>query len=317
MRTGVVSLLLVVVAMPLHAEKRIIPDFGEIEIISDPHDPMHFAHEVQVNHFIRSDGFGFSRRGPIRVPGIHGTWDRTWASWWHDDNERTSIVVVQLMGLLLEERSRVYLDERRLAPTLETEKEQLSNGEWRFFRRPRTFEAVALEQLVAGAQVVRWNNVGGRPQAVGAIRATQSCLECHSKAKEGDLLGAFIYYLGTEKMLPGDALQTARTRANLKKLLAENAPSAAFWTALGQEEPPIPGEFGSGDWTFPEQWAANREMLHSQLANLGIVSWNMLKAEHERRATISVKVDTSSTGSKPRLTYRGAYPRPPEPAARK
>ena len=29
----------------------------------------------------------------------------------------------------------------------------------------------------------------------GAIRAKESCLDCHSKAKEGDLLGAFTYYL--------------------------------------------------------------------------------------------------------------------------
>jgi len=310
MKAGLVSVLLILGAVPVQAEKRLIPDFGEIEIISDPHDPLHFAHEVQVNKFIASDGFGFSRRIPIRVPGIHGTLNRTWASRWHDDKERTTIIDVKLVGLLQEEKPRVYLSEGRIDPTVETEKEQLSDGAWRFFRQLKSFERIALEQLVTGAQVVRWNNVEGRTQAVGAIRATQSCVECHTKAKEGDLLGAFTYYLEREKMMPEESLEIARTRAKLKTLLRENAKPVAIWAALGQDEPPVPGEFGSGDFTPPQQWIENQEMLDHSLAYLGIVSWKMLKEAHEMRASAFVKVTNPPPGTKPRLTYRGAYPRP-------
>ena len=42
----------------------------------------------------------------------------------------------------------------------------------------------------------------------GAIRARAYCLECHANAREGDLLGAFTYYLDT----PVDRLDATRVR---------------------------------------------------------------------------------------------------------
>ncbi len=56
------------------------------------------------------------------------------------------------------------------------------------------FEVSALKELLAGKQVVDQQEKTDRI-VVGAVRAEQSCIQCHDGAKVGDLLGAFSYHL--------------------------------------------------------------------------------------------------------------------------
>jgi len=56
------------------------------------------------------------------------------------------------------------------------------------------FEVNALKELLAGKQVVDQQEKTDRI-VVGAVRAEQSCIQCHDGAKVGDLLGAFSYHL--------------------------------------------------------------------------------------------------------------------------
>ena len=59
----------------------------------------------------------------------------------------------------------------------------------------------ALPALPAGAATDDFDRGSARAQEKG-------CLECHANAREGDLLGAFTYYLDT----PVDRLDANRVR---------------------------------------------------------------------------------------------------------
>lgn len=61
------------------------------------------------------------------------------------------------------------------------------------FRPLDEFEGYALGRLRIGAALVRMEE-DGRIRAMGAIRASQSCLRCHD-GKAGDLLGALTYFI--------------------------------------------------------------------------------------------------------------------------
>jgi hypothetical protein len=62
--------------------------------------------------------------------------------------------------------------------------------------RPLTdFEQQALLKFAAGQNLVIQKSTAGSLVVVGAIRANESCLECHALAKVGDVLGAFTYRL--------------------------------------------------------------------------------------------------------------------------
>lgn len=66
------------------------------------------------------------------------------------------------------------------------------------------FETASLAQLHRGKDVVAAPaDKTGAVLLVGAIRAQQSCLECHDDKKVGDLLGAFTYKLGTTDPFAG------------------------------------------------------------------------------------------------------------------
>ena len=47
-------------------------------------------------------------------------------------------------------------------------------------------------RLQRGEEVISQAQAGGM-SAVGAIRATETCLQCHRSKHAGDVLGAFIY----------------------------------------------------------------------------------------------------------------------------
>src|SRR5262249_16703920 len=68
--------------------------------------------------------------------------------------------------------------------------------------RPLTdFEPKALAQLRTGVDTTTAVDQSTR-QVVGAIRAQNSCLRCHTGFKEGDLLGAFTYHLTQTPVAP-------------------------------------------------------------------------------------------------------------------
>ncbi len=61
-------------------------------------------------------------------------------------------------------------------------------------RRPLDeFERLGLNAVRSGEELVWTREAPTR--MFGAIRAKVGCLDCHAHAKEGDLLGAFTYYL--------------------------------------------------------------------------------------------------------------------------
>ena len=61
-------------------------------------------------------------------------------------------------------------------------------------RRPLDeFERLGLDAVRRGEELVWTREAPTR--MFGAIRAKADCLHCHANAKEGDLLGAFTYYL--------------------------------------------------------------------------------------------------------------------------
>ena len=61
-------------------------------------------------------------------------------------------------------------------------------------RRPLDeFERLGLDAVRRGEKLVWTRKAPTR--MFGAIRAKVDCLQCHAHAKEGDLLGAFTYYL--------------------------------------------------------------------------------------------------------------------------
>jgi hypothetical protein len=55
----------------------------------------------------------------------------------------------------------------------------------------------------------------------GAIRADEDCLQCHAKAKEGELLGAFTYYLN----VPVNQVEAWKRKKAEEKLLAIDSSS--------------------------------------------------------------------------------------------
>lgn len=55
------------------------------------------------------------------------------------------------------------------------------------------FEERGLQAVLDGANLV-WSPEAPK-RMFGAVRADQFCIACHARAREGDLLGAFSYFL--------------------------------------------------------------------------------------------------------------------------
>ena len=96
------------------------------------------------------------------------------------------IVRVELVSLLTRYEPSVYiLDEKPTAQLARQAK-----------RRPLDqFERLSLDAVRRGDNLVWTREAPTR--MFGAIRAGADCLDCHTSAKVGDLLGAFTYYLNT------------------------------------------------------------------------------------------------------------------------
>jgi hypothetical protein len=91
---------------------------------------------------------------------------------------------VELVSLLTDDEPSVYVLDEMVTPPLARQAK----------RRPLdVFERLGLNAVRFGEELVWTREAPTR--MFGAIRAKVDCLECHAHAKEGDLLGAFTYYL--------------------------------------------------------------------------------------------------------------------------
>ncbi len=91
---------------------------------------------------------------------------------------------VELVSLLTDDEPSVYVLDEMATPALARQAK----------RRPLDeFERLGLDALRRGEELVWTREASTR--MFGAICATAVCLDCHANAKEGDLLGAFTYYL--------------------------------------------------------------------------------------------------------------------------
>jgi hypothetical protein len=132
------------------------------------------VHRRTVDFFEVRSGFGYRRM-------IWRTNDRGFEV----EMSTTGVIDrVELVSLLTDDEPSVYVLEEIATPPLARQAK----------RRPLDeFERLGLNAVRFGEELVWTREAPTR--MFGAIRAKADCLHCHANAKEGDLLGAFTYYL--------------------------------------------------------------------------------------------------------------------------
>jgi hypothetical protein len=144
-----------------------------------PHD----VHRRTVDFFEVRSGFGFHRM-------IWGPNDRGF------EVELSTLRVidrVELVSLLTDSEPSVYVLDEMATPPLARQAKR---------RALDAFERLGLNAVRSGEELVWTREAPTR--MFGAIRAKADCLHCHANAREGDLLGAFTYYLKAPvDQLPG------------------------------------------------------------------------------------------------------------------
>ena len=214
----------------------LLPQQGEcadfdLSVIDDPSDPFLFHHEMTVNSFLDSNGFG-ARRVFDSVPGLHGALNASDGPWLYRDFSY-EVGVHDLLGFLKTSQPRVYpiLEEVARAP-----KPKIYNGERPSpdylaaiakrhaevqqlpfpnvphnqdgdlpIRELDAFETQALKVIREGHALVK-TETHDHVRMLGAIRAQETCLKCHDDKKPGDLLGAFTYFI-TKVLASAKALE--------------------------------------------------------------------------------------------------------------
>lgn len=142
-----------------------------VEVVHD--EAANRAHQQTIHLFTTASGFGFVRM--MVLTNSRGI-----------ETGAKEIDRVELVSLLKEEQPAGYvLDEMATPPRARVARR----------RGLDEFEERGLQAVRRGADLV------GSPEApnrmFGAVRAQQGCLDCHPGAREGDLLGAFSYFLTT------------------------------------------------------------------------------------------------------------------------
>ncbi len=138
---------------------------------ADPFSGPHRTHFLTVSLFESQSGFGFVRMMLSK-------------------NDRGILVAsrvvdrVELVSLLTDSEPAVYVLDEMATPPLARQAK----------RRPLDeFERLGLDAVRCGEELVWTREAPTR--MFGAIRAKADCLDCDTHAKEGELLGAFTYYL--------------------------------------------------------------------------------------------------------------------------
>lgn len=129
------------------------------------------VHDRAVSDFETASGFGF-----VRMMFRQNDRGVSVAS--------RAIDRVELVSLLTDSEPSVYVLDEMATPPLARQAT----------RRPLDeFERLGLDAVRRGEHLVWTREAPTR--MFGAIRARSHCLECHTSARKGDLLGAFTYYL--------------------------------------------------------------------------------------------------------------------------
>jgi hypothetical protein len=284
-----------------------LPEGKQLTVLNDPYHPFAVAHELQVNVFLGSGGEGVVRMHQ-QVPGVHGILNEgPLTSWWDDEN-RHQIALLELVGisespkpqvyLLASNRMREYLGKISSSPvakkrepwedTMSTLVAQLPNTPTReeqreegkiTIREPDWFETAAIKQLQTGSAMTMTKD-GKLLRGVGAIRAMTSCLHCHEHHKEGDLLGAFTYFVGVQPL----PVEDVTFKRHLEDLLEKRTPLEGLWKALGKPLVPL-------NWK-PSVFSRNLTSAGTvdvALAGRGIVQASLLKHVVDERATLEKK----------------------------
>jgi hypothetical protein len=150
---------------------------NSVEVVHD--EAAKRAHRHSIDLFTTASGFGFVRMQSIRNSrGI--------------ETGAKEIDRVELVSLLKDEQPAAYVLDGMATPPRARVARRRGLDE---------FEERGLRAVRDGADLVR------SPEAplrmFGAIRARHECLDCHPGAREGDLLGAFTYFLTTPVALLG------------------------------------------------------------------------------------------------------------------
>jgi hypothetical protein len=138
-------------------------------------------HDTYVGRFERLEGFGLSRMvlPPMRDFGMQLDLGRT----------RYTLESLELVGLLKRDPPVVYMTSRHPDTTA------VSPVTFKT-RKLTEFEKTSVAALRDGQDIVTaGGDTSPTVQAVGALRAKETCRKCHYSAKLGDLLGAFTYSL--------------------------------------------------------------------------------------------------------------------------
>jgi hypothetical protein len=138
---------------------------------ADPFGGPRRLHALTLALFENASGFGFQRM--LLFKNSRGVWVSSKAI------DRT-----ELVSLLTDYEPSVYVMDEMATPSLARHAK----------RRPLDeFERLGLDAVRRGEELVWTREAPTR--MFGAIRARANCLDCHANTKEGDLLGAFTYYL--------------------------------------------------------------------------------------------------------------------------
>jgi hypothetical protein len=154
--------------MPPTSCRSVEPATQSPDAISGPHR----VHDGAVRYFVGTSGFG---------------WMRMTFSYTNDRGvllASPAIDRVELVSLLTDDQPSAYVLDEMATPALARQAK----------RRPLDeFERLGLDAVRRGEELVWTREAPTR--MFGAIRASANCLDCHVNTKEGDLLGAFTYYL--------------------------------------------------------------------------------------------------------------------------
>ncbi len=153
--------------MPSTSCRSVEPAPKHVADVSGPYR----VHDLAVSDFETASGFGFVRM--LFEKNARGVWVASRA-----------IDRVELVSLLTDSEPSVYVLDEMATPPLARQA----------IRRPLDeFERLGLDSMRRGEHLVWTREAPTR--MFGAIRARTQCLECHTNAEKGDLLGAFTYYL--------------------------------------------------------------------------------------------------------------------------
>jgi hypothetical protein len=135
-------------------------------------------HDAYVSKFERSPGFGLSRMARPEMLDRSGVLDL--------GRTRYSIDRVELIGLMRSTTPVVYITSAR---SIGLRSEMVGS------RELTSFEKRSVAAFRSGKSIDSAADGADTLACVGAVRAKDTCLNCHEGRKTGDLLGAFTYRL--------------------------------------------------------------------------------------------------------------------------